>query len=100
MQLFFVQGPYVVDLSKHAVNSFEEIQRWLVVGNRQRATAATSANEHSSRSHAIFTITLAQSKIYLFEGSLDILLILQVDHLSNWVIAKNLLCRSRRKVRW
>lgn len=54
-------GPYVVDLSHHAVSSFEEIQRWLLVGNRQRATAATSSNERSSRSHAIFTITLAQS---------------------------------------
>ncbi|XP_057378906.1 kinesin-like protein KIF14 [Daphnia carinata] len=61
-------GPYVVDLSKHAVTSFEEVQRWLVVGNRQRATASTSANEHSSRSHAIFTIILAQSHDELLDG--------------------------------
>ena len=56
----------MVDLTHHAVSTFEEVQRWLVVGNRQRATAATSANERSSRSHAIFTITLAQSKFILF----------------------------------
>ncbi|XP_057381549.1 kinesin-like protein KIF14 isoform X2 [Daphnia carinata] len=54
-------GPYVVNLTKCSVTSFEEVQRWLSVGNQRRIVASTSDNKRSSRSHVIFTITLAQS---------------------------------------
>ncbi|XP_044595120.1 kinesin-like protein KIF14 isoform X2 [Cotesia glomerata] len=55
-----VFGPYVVDLSQHSVQSYEDLQMWLKVGNSQRATAATGMNEKSSRSHSIFSIILTQ----------------------------------------
>ncbi|XP_052123487.1 kinesin-like protein KIF14 isoform X3 [Frankliniella occidentalis] len=54
-------GPYVVDLSVHGVESYSDIQGWLAVGNSQRATAATGMNEKSSRSHSIFSVILTQT---------------------------------------
>lgn len=57
-----VFGPYVVDLSQHGVNSYEDLQGWLKVGNSQRATAATGMNEKSSRSHSIFSVILTQTQ--------------------------------------
>ncbi|OLL26550.1 Kinesin-like protein unc-104 [Neolecta irregularis DAH-3] len=53
-------GPYVEDLSKLAVNSFEEIENLMDEGNKARTVAATKMNETSSRSHAVFTLTLSQ----------------------------------------
>ncbi|XP_034948137.1 kinesin-like protein KIF14 isoform X1 [Chelonus insularis] len=55
-------GPYVVDLSQHTVQNYEDLQMWLKVGNSQRATAATGMNEKSSRSHSIFSIILTQGQ--------------------------------------
>ncbi|XP_057325623.1 kinesin-like protein KIF14 [Microplitis mediator] len=57
-----VFGPYVVDLSQHTVQSYEDLQTWLKVGNSQRATAATGMNEKSSRSHSIFSIIMTQGQ--------------------------------------
>ncbi|XP_043274428.1 kinesin-like protein KIF14 isoform X3 [Venturia canescens] len=54
-------GPYVVDLSQHSVQNYNDLQTWLQVGNSQRATAATGMNEKSSRSHSIFSIILTQT---------------------------------------
>lgn len=54
-----VWGPYVVGLSVHTVASYKELRNWLLLGNKNRATAATTMNEKSSRSHAIFTIELS-----------------------------------------
>ena len=51
-------GPYVVDLSTHAVGSHMALRNWLAVGNSQRATAATGMNDKSSRSHSIFNVVL------------------------------------------
>ncbi|XP_030370145.1 kinesin-like protein Klp98A isoform X2 [Scaptodrosophila lebanonensis] len=54
-------GPYVENLSQHAVSDFDEIQEWIARGNAQRTTASTNMNDTSSRSHAIFTITFVQA---------------------------------------
>ncbi|XP_076316135.1 uncharacterized protein LOC143228729 [Tachypleus tridentatus] len=56
-----VLGPYVVDLSTYVVSSYEDLQSWLMLGNKQRATAATGMNDKSSRSHSIFIIVLTQT---------------------------------------
>lgn len=53
-----VDGPYVKDLSSHAVHDFREVEELLKIGNKQRATAATNMNSSSSRSHAVFTLNL------------------------------------------
>lgn len=54
-------GPYIVDLSVHTVTSYKELRSWLVVGNNNRATAATAMNEKSSRSHSIFSIEVTMA---------------------------------------
>ncbi|XP_059612824.1 kinesin-like protein KIF14 [Phlebotomus argentipes] len=51
-------GPYVVDLSAHPVDSYAALKTWMILGNSQRATAATGMNDKSSRSHSIFNIVL------------------------------------------
>jgi kinesin family member 1 len=55
-------GPYVEDLAKLAVRSFDEIENLMDEGNKARTVAATNMNETSSRSHAVFTLTLTQKR--------------------------------------
>ena len=55
-------GPYVEDLAKLVVRSFEEIENLMDEGNKARTVAATSMYETSSRSHAVFTLTLTQKR--------------------------------------
>ncbi|KAI8975349.1 hypothetical protein BDF20DRAFT_906711 [Mycotypha africana] len=55
-----VLGPYVQDLSRLAVNSYENIDQLMDEGNKARTVAATNMNETSSRSHAVFTIFVTQ----------------------------------------
>ncbi|ELU07622.1 hypothetical protein CAPTEDRAFT_180938 [Capitella teleta] len=56
-------GPYVQDLSRHLVVSFSDVEDLIRRGNLHRTTAATNMNEHSSRSHAIFTVFFTQAKL-------------------------------------
>uniref|UniRef100_A0A0K0DKJ6 Kinesin-like protein n=1 Tax=Angiostrongylus cantonensis TaxID=6313 RepID=A0A0K0DKJ6_ANGCA len=51
-------GVYVKDLTTFVTKSVEEIQRVMAVGNANRSVGRTNMNEHSSRSHAIFIITV------------------------------------------
>jgi kinesin family member 1 len=55
-------GPYVEDLAKLVVGSFNEIEHLMDEGNKARTVAATNMNETSSRSHAVFTLTLTQRR--------------------------------------
>ncbi|KAI5101784.1 kinesin-like protein KIF14 [Silurus meridionalis] len=61
-------GPYVADLSTNVVTSYTDVQTWLELGNKQRATAATGMNDKSSRSHSVFTLVMTQTKTELVEG--------------------------------
>ncbi|EXJ77891.1 kinesin family member 1/13/14 [Capronia epimyces CBS 606.96] len=63
-------GPYVEDLAKLAVRSFHEIENLMDEGNKARTVAATNMNETSSRSHAVFTLTLTQKR-HDVETSMD-----------------------------
>ncbi|CAJ0572132.1 unnamed protein product, partial [Mesorhabditis spiculigera] len=56
-------GVYVKDLSSFVTKSVEEIQHVMRVGNANRSVGRTNMNEHSSRSHAIFMITVECSEI-------------------------------------
>lgn len=62
-----VHGPYVADLSTNVVTSYADIQTWLALGNKQRATAATGMNDKSSRSHSVFTLVMTQTKTEFVE---------------------------------
>ncbi|KAK0739897.1 hypothetical protein B0T21DRAFT_150251 [Apiosordaria backusii] len=55
-------GPYVEDLAKLVVGSFQEIENLMDEGNKARTVAATNMNETSSRSHAVFTLMLTQKR--------------------------------------
>nr|XP_021332806.1 kinesin-like protein KIF1A isoform X13 [Danio rerio] len=55
-------GPYVEDLSKLAVMSYNDIQDLMDSGNKARTVAATNMNETSSRSHAVFNIIFTQRR--------------------------------------
>ncbi|KII95978.1 hypothetical protein PLICRDRAFT_87278 [Plicaturopsis crispa FD-325 SS-3] len=55
-------GPYVEDLSKLVVNSYDEMMTLMDEGNKARTVAATNMNETSSRSHAVFTLLLTMKK--------------------------------------
>ncbi|KAL9117193.1 MAG: hypothetical protein Q9187_006273, partial [Circinaria calcarea] len=63
-------GPYVEDLAKLVVRSFTEIENLMDEGNKARTVAATNMNETSSRSHAVFTLTLTQRR-HDVETSMD-----------------------------
>ncbi|XP_067132536.1 kinesin-like protein KIF3A [Centruroides vittatus] len=55
-------GVYVKDLSAYVVNTADELDRIMTLGNKNRAVGETNMNAHSSRSHAIFTITVECSE--------------------------------------
>ncbi|KAK5869767.1 hypothetical protein PBY51_024460 [Eleginops maclovinus] len=63
-----VNGPYVADLSANIVSSYNEVQGWLELGNKQRATAATGMNDKSSRSHSVLTLVMTQTQTEFVEG--------------------------------
>ncbi|XP_054633535.1 kinesin-like protein KIF3B [Dunckerocampus dactyliophorus] len=56
-------GVYVKNLSSFVTRSKEEIENVMNVGNQNRSVGATNMNEHSSRSHAIFVITVECSEL-------------------------------------
>ena len=56
-------GVYVKDLSSFVCKSVSEIEHVMSVGNQNRAVGPTNMNEHSSRSHAIFIITVECSEL-------------------------------------
>ncbi|XP_077983562.1 kinesin-like protein KIF3A [Glandiceps talaboti] len=55
-------GVYVKDLSAFVVNNADDMDRIMTLGNKNRSVGSTNMNEHSSRSHAIFTITVECSE--------------------------------------
>ncbi|ORC91602.1 putative Unc104-like kinesin [Trypanosoma theileri] len=57
-----VMGVYVEGLTEVQVDSEESILRLMNGGNQSRHTAATKMNDRSSRSHAIFAISLIQKR--------------------------------------
>ncbi|XP_020785387.1 kinesin-like protein KIF3B isoform X1 [Boleophthalmus pectinirostris] len=58
-------GVYVKDLLSFVTKSVKELERVMIVGNQNRSVGATNMNEHSSRSHAIFVITVECSELGL-----------------------------------
>lgn len=56
-------GVFVKDLSTSVCKSAVEIQQLMNTGNQNRTIGATNMNEHSSRSHAIFLITIEMGSI-------------------------------------
>ncbi|VIO87073.1 Uncharacterized protein BM_BM3460 [Brugia malayi] len=55
-------GVYVNGLSSFVAKSVEEIEHVMLVGHSNRTVGRTNMNEHSSRSHAIFMVTVECSE--------------------------------------
>ncbi|XP_017310783.1 kinesin-like protein KIF3C [Ictalurus punctatus] len=55
-------GVYVRDLSSFVAKNVKEMEHVLNAGNRTRSVGATDMNERSSRSHAIFSVTVECSQ--------------------------------------
>uniref|UniRef100_H2T4J9 Kinesin-like protein n=1 Tax=Takifugu rubripes TaxID=31033 RepID=H2T4J9_TAKRU len=55
-------GVYIKDLPGYVVYNADDMDRFMSLGNKNRSVGATNMNEHSSRSHAIFTITIECSE--------------------------------------
>lgn len=56
-------GVYVKDLKSFVCKSVNEIESLMNSGNKNRTIGATNMNEHSSRSHAIFIVTIEMSEM-------------------------------------
>ncbi|XP_016353378.1 kinesin-like protein KIF3C [Sinocyclocheilus anshuiensis] len=56
-------GVYIKDLSSFVTKNVKEIEHVMNVGNQTRSVGFTNMNEHSSRSHAIFIITVECSQL-------------------------------------
>ena len=56
-------GVYVKDLKPYVCKSITEIEHVMKVGNQNRSVGRTNMNDHSSRSHAIFIITVECSQM-------------------------------------
>lgn len=54
------EGPYIKDLTEVTARNYTELMRYMRKGDVSRTTASTRMNDTSSRSHAVFTITLKQ----------------------------------------
>ena len=56
-------GVYVDKLVEKVVRSPDEAAAWMEVGNNNRKTASTAMNAQSSRSHAVFALTVEMSMV-------------------------------------
>lgn len=65
-------GVYVKGLRSFVCKSVKEIEHVMTVGNRNRTIGATDMNEHSSRSHAIFMITVEMSDLNGAKGQVRV----------------------------
>merc|ERR1711892_528906 len=55
-------GVFVKDLSAFVVNNADDMDKIMTMGNKNRSVGSTNMNATSSRSHAIFTITIECSE--------------------------------------
>mmetsp|Transcript_54697 Transcript_54697/g.152598 ORF Transcript_54697/g.152598 Transcript_54697/m.152598 type:complete len:783 (-) Transcript_54697:45-2393(-) len=54
-------GICVPNLTEAVVNRYDDVQALLATGDENRTVAATAMNAQSSRSHAVFTLSVAQT---------------------------------------
>lgn len=55
------KGVYIKDLSMNVVKTVEEMDKFMMIGTKNRSVGATAMNAESSRSHSIFTLYIEAS---------------------------------------
>lgn len=65
------KGPYVENLNEYQIENYGDFLSYLTRGNSHRSTASTSMNDNSSRSHAIITLSLKQTKFTQGDSETD-----------------------------
>ena len=78
-----IKGIYVDGCSERYVGCHQDVLSALELGSNNRAQAATNMNEHSSRSHSIFILTINQTNKK--EASLKTGFFLRISALRIWV---------------
>ncbi|CEF63819.2 Kinesin-like protein at 64D [Strongyloides ratti] len=68
---------YVKDLTTVTVSNADNMFKIMEIGSKNRSIGATNMNEHSSRSHALFTVTIECSEMigntqHLIQGKLHL----------------------------
>lgn len=62
----------VVGLKEEQIDSADDVLRLIQHGNNVRTSGQTSANQHSSRSHAVFQIIIRRKSVYLLFDQFNI----------------------------
>ena len=63
----------IVGLSEVPVTNVDEVSRLVALGSQSRAQGTTSANQNSSRSHAVFQIILRANKGRKLHGKFSLI---------------------------
>uniref|UniRef100_A0A8C0GYJ8 Kinesin family member 3A n=1 Tax=Chelonoidis abingdonii TaxID=106734 RepID=A0A8C0GYJ8_CHEAB len=87
-------GVYIKDLSAYVVNNADDMDRIMTLGHKNRSVGATNMNEHSSRSHAIFTITIECSEKGV-DGNMHVRM--GKLHLVDLAVSSNISCSGGSK---
>ncbi|CAJ1969196.1 unnamed protein product [Cylindrotheca closterium] len=64
-------GEVVINSIQNEVKSADEVLEYLIAGNAQRKVAKTDMNKHSSRSHAVFRLTVESRPKEPGEGGVE-----------------------------
>ncbi|CAG0890239.1 unnamed protein product [Darwinula stevensoni] len=67
------QQVQVVGLTERHVEGVEDVLKLIQVGNAARTSGQTSANQHSSRSHAVFQIILRYGSTHRLHGKFSLI---------------------------
>ena len=74
-----IRGVVIAGVTEFSAESTEQVMNLLSTGNKRRTTEATNANQTSSRSHAIFQVSLAQrdriqaTEVDIYQGKLSLI---------------------------
>ncbi|OMJ85996.1 hypothetical protein SteCoe_12564 [Stentor coeruleus] len=74
-----LRGVVIAGVTEFSAESTEQVMNLLSTGNKRRTTEATNANQTSSRSHAIFQVSLSQrdriqaTEVDVYQGKLSLI---------------------------
>lgn len=88
---------YLPDVVKKEINSYEEVIEIMKMGNKNRSTNATNANEHSSRSHMLLFIEIETINKYMNNSKVTVSNLILVDLAGSERVSKSAASGERLK---